>query len=424
MKNPDSDKHQALIKTRTRKMIIVLSVIFGGIIAYNLFKGFMIKRYFAKFVPPAVSVSSVIAKQQTWQPRISAVGNFTALNGVEVSSQTSGQVVSIHFNSGQFVNEGEPLVDLDDSIEQATLKSNQSELTLQELNYQRQTELLKRGATSGSSVDETRAKLLQAQASVEKTRASIKQKHITAPFSGQLGIRQVNLGQYITPGQTTIVSEQSMDPLFLEFFLPEQLHKRLYVNQPILFSVEQNPNYVFEGKITAINSRIDTNTHNIEVQATVPNCPREAMKDPLQSPLVTVKKHIEDGKMIVSCDSHNNKEHKVNQYNFIPGMFAAIQVLQPTEKNVILLPTTAISFSLYGDSVYLIEKNHDKPEQLIAKRIFVVTGEQQGNDTVIKKGVKPGQHIVNSGELKLQEGTAVVINNTVQLNENSHQPGP
>lgn len=405
-------------------MIIVLSVIFGGIIAYNLFKGFMIKRYFAKFVPPAVSVSSVIAKQQTWQPRISAVGNFTALNGVEVSSQTSGQVVSIHFNSGQFVNEGEPLVDLDDSIEQATLKSNQSELTLQELNYQRQTELLKRGATSGSSVDETRAKLLQAQASVEKTRASIKQKHITAPFSGQLGIRQVNLGQYITPGQTTIVSEQSMDPLFLEFFLPEQLHKRLYVNQPILFSVEQNPNYVFEGKITAINSRIDTNTHNIEVQATVPNCPREAMKDPLQSPLVTVKKHIEDGKMIVSCDSHNNKEHKVNQYNFIPGMFAAIQVLQPTEKNVILLPTTAISFSLYGDSVYLIEKNHDKPEQLIAKRIFVVTGEQQGNDTVIKKGVKPGQHIVNSGELKLQEGTAVVINNTVQLNENSHQPGP
>lgn len=424
MKNPDSNPHHLLKQTRTRNMIIVLGIVFGGIIVYNLFKGYMIKRYFATFVPPAVSVSSVIATQQVWQPTISAVGNFMAVNGVDVSSQISGQVVSIHFNSGQSVMEGDPLVDLDDSIEQATLKSNQSELALQEINYQRQTELLKRGATSGSSVDETRAKLLQAQASVEKTRASIRHKHITAPFSGQLGISQVNLGQYITPGQTAIVSEQSMDPLFLEFFLPEQLHRHLYVNQPILFSVEQNPNYLFEGKITAINSHIDVNTHNIEVQATVANCPSEAMNDPAHSPLVKLKKQNIDEKMIVSCDSQINKTRKVTQFNLIPGMFASIQILQPTQKNVILLPTTAISFSLYGDSVFLIEKDQEKPEHLIAKRVFVVTGEQQGNYTVIKKGVKPGQKIVNSGELKLQEGTAVVVNNEVELNENLGPLGP
>lgn len=419
LKNSDPNPHHLLRKNRTRKMIIALSIVFGGMIAFNLFKGFMIKRYFSNFVPPAVSVSTVMTTQTTWQPTLNAVGNFMAVNGVGVSAQTSGQVVSIHFNSGQAVLEGDPLIDLDDSIEQATLKSNLSELALQEINFKRQTELLKRGATSGSSVDETRAKLLQAQANVEKTRASIRHKHITAPFSGQLSIRQVNLGQYITPGQTTIVSEQSMDPLFLEFFLPEQMHRNLFVNQPILFSVDQNPDVLFEGKITAINSHIDINTHNIEVQATVPNCPIQAMKDPAHSPLVKLKKQNVSEKMIVSCDSQTNQAHKITQFNFIPGMFASIQIIQPTQKNVILLPTTAISFSLYGDSVYLVEKDKEKSERLIAKRVFVVTGEQQGNETVIKKGIKPGQQIVDSGELKLQEGTAVVVNNSVKLNENT-----
>ena len=406
---------------RTRVMVISLMVVFGGIIVINTFKNFMMKRFFAHYSPPAVTVSSTIAVQQNWQPVIHAVGYFVAINGVEVNAQASGNVVAIHFHSGQHIEEGQPLIDIDDSIDQATLKSNQSESALQDINYKRQTDLLKRGATPGSSVDEARARLLQAQAGVEKTEATIRQKHITAPFSGQLGIRQVDLGQYITPGQTSIVTLQSMDPLYLKFYLPEQLYKRLHINQTIRFSVEQNPNVRFEGKISAINSKIDTNTHNIEVQARIPNCPATAMISPQSSPLITVKNQNADGKPMVYCDSELNKKNKIRQYTFIPGMFAAIEVEQPIIPNVIVLPTTAISYSLYGNSIYIIEKNkeenNDKTPALSVKRVFVVTGDQQGNYTVIKKGVTVGQEVVNSGELKLQDGTRVTINNSVKLQD-------
>lgn len=403
------------MKIRVKTVVVGVAILFGVIIIFNFIKGYMIKRFFANYSPPAVSVSSITAKQQNWEPQINAVGNFNAINGVEVNSQVSGSVVAIHFNSGQYIEANKPLIDIDDSIDQAVLKANQSELALQEINYKRQTDLLKRGATPGSSVDEARAKLLEAQAEVEKAKASIRHKHIATPFAGQLGIRQVNLGQYITPGQTEIVTLQSMDPLYLNFHLPEQLLNRLHTGQLITFSVEKNPNLIYEGKITAINSRIDIKTHNIQVQATVPNCPLAEMQDPIRSPLLKVKKREQDGKMVVTCNTALNTKNNVVSFNFIPGMFAAIEVEQPPIPNQIVLPTTAISYSLYGNSVYIIENDKDKNDQLFVKRVFVTTGDQQGNYTVIKKGVKPGQRIVNSGELKLQDGTPVVINNSVQL---------
>jgi membrane fusion protein, multidrug efflux system len=403
-------------KRMTRIAMIVL-IVFAAIILFNLIKAFMIKRFFANFTPPAVTVSSVTAVKKNWEPHISAVGNFIAINGVDVNSQASGNVVAIHFDSGQYIEHDKPLIDIDDTVDQATLRSNQSELALQELNYKRQLELAKRGATPGVSVDEARAKLLQAQASVEKTTALIRQKHITAPFSGQLGIRQVNLGQYITPGQTAIASLQSMDPLYLEFYVPEQLFKRLHLNQAITFSVEQNPNIFFEGKVTALNSRIDPTTHNIQVQATLPNCPLDGINDLAHSPLVKVKKRT-DGKTVVICDSQLNEKNKVEKFNFIPGMFASIEVDQPPIPNVIVLPTTSISYSLYGDAVYIIEQDKEDKDMLVVKRVFVTTGAQEGNYTVIKKGIKEGQKVVSSGELKLQDGTRVVINNEVRLQDN------
>ena len=400
------------MKKETKKMMIALAVVFGGIILFNLFKAFMIKRFFATYAPPAVTVSSVKAVEKQWQPRIQAVGNFVAINGVEVNAQAAGNVVAIHFESGQFVEQNKPLIDIDDSVDQATLRANQSELALQTLNYKRQTDLFKHNATPGSSVDEARAKLLQAQAGVEKTEAMIRQKHITAPFAGQLGIRQVNLGQYITPGQTAIASLQSMDPLYLHFYLPEQLFKKVHMNQAITLSVEQNPNILFEGKITAINSKVDPNTHNFQIQATLPNCPAIAIKDPMHSSLIKVKQATDSHKLIISCDTATNTQHQITHFNFIPGMFAAIDIQQHSIGKVIVLPTTAISYSLYGNSVYIIEKDKD---MLVAKRVFVSTGDQQGNYTVINKGLKAGQLVVSSGELKLQDGTRVVINNDVPL---------
>ncbi len=408
------------LKKRIVIMAIALGVVFGGIIGFNLFKAFMMKRFFATFKPPAVTVSSVKAKQTNWKPTLSAVGNFVAQNGVDVNSEASGNVVALHFESGEVVEKGKSLIDIDDSVDQATLAYNEPELSLQEINYKRQSDLYKRGATPSSSVDEARAKLLQAKANVEKTQATIQQKHITAPFSGRLGIRQINLGEYISPGQTKIVTLQSLDPLYLEFYLPEQLLDKLNINQGIIFSVEQNPGKLFTGKITAINSKIDINTHNVLVQATVPNCPTEALNNPEKSDLVSVEHSDFSSDPIIMCSTEKNGQAKVKQFAFIPGMFAAIDVDQPTQENVVVLPTTAISYSLYGDSVFIIQedKGTDSKSEtpiLTVKREFIDTGDQRGNYTVINKGISPGQEVVSTGELKLEDGTPVVINNDVKL---------
>lgn len=414
------------MKKRMTIMIIALTIVFGGIIGFNLIKGIMIKRFFANYEPPPVTVSSVQAIKKSWEPRISAVGNFLAINGVDVNSQASGNVTKIHFDSGQVIQKDSPLIDIDDSVDQAMLKFNQADMALKKLNYQRQTDLFKRGATSSSSVDEGKANLQQAQANVEKISAQITQKHITAPFSGRLGIRQVNLGQYISPGQTAIVTLQSLDPLYLEFNLPEQLLKELHLDQGIEFNMEGFPNLLFEGKITALNSKVDPNTHNILVQATLPNCPADAFKDLSHTTLVKTSKEIDGNKTIVNCNSELNTKNKVDKFIFIPGMFTAITIEQPAIPNVIVVPSTAISYSLYGNSVFIIEpdkegkKDKDGNLLLFVKRVFVKTGDQEGNFTVIKSGIKEGQQIVSSGELKLQNGTRVLINNSVPLNSVSN----
>lgn len=405
------------MKKRMTIMLLALAIVFGGLIAYNLIKELLIKRFFSHFEPPAVTVSSVVAKKRDWNPYIHSVGSFVAINGVNVNSQAPGNVVAIHFHSGQFAEANQPLIDIDDSIDQAVQKSNQAELTLQQINFQRQTDLFKRGASAISSLDAARAKLLQAQAAVEKTEAAIKQKHIKTPFAGQLGIRQIDLGQYIMQGQTSIVSLQSMDPLYLKFYLPEQLLHLLHINQVIYFSVEQNPDLLFEGKISAINSKVDTKSHNVQVQATLANCPADAMKDPSHSLLIKLTKRAADGKTVVHCDSKLNEKNKIEHFNFIPGMFADIEVEQPVINNSIVLPTTSISYSLYGNSIYIIEKDSKQKDALVVKRVFVSTGDQQGNYTIIKSGVKEGQLVVHSGELKLQNGTRVTINNQVELKD-------
>lgn len=414
------------MKKRMTIMITALIVIFGGIIVFNLFKSIMIKHFFAHYEPPAVSVSSVTALKKNWEPRINAVGNFVAINGVDVNSQASGNVVKIHFDSGQYIKKDNLLIDIDDSVEQATLKFSQADMALKNLNYKRQTDLFKRGATPSSSVDEAKANLQQSEANVEKIQAQITQKHITAPFSGELGIRQVNLGQYISPGQTAIVTLQSLDPMYVEFNLPEQMLKLLRISQGILFSVEEFPEVLFKGKITAINSKVDPGTHNVLVQASLPNCPTIAVQHPEKSTLINITNEKDGNKKVVTCNSELNAKNNIDHFVFIPGMFTSISIEQPPIPDVIVLPSTAISYSLYGNSVFIIEpdkdgkKDKDGKVLLYVKRVFVSTGDQEGNYTVITKGVQAGQQVVSSGELKLQNGARVVINNSVQLNSVSN----
>ncbi len=409
-----------MIKQKRMKiMIISLIIVFGGLVAFNVIKGFVINYFFTHYVPPAVTISSVRATHQNWQPSISAVGNFVAVNGVDVNSQAGGQIVAIHFNSGQFIEKGSPLVDIDDAVDQAKLKFDLADLALQETNFRRQTDLLKRNATASSSVDQAQAQLLEAKANVERDQAMINLKHITAPFSGVLGIRQINLGQYIEPGKTGIVPLQSMDPIYLQFYLPEQLQEQITLNQSLLFSIEQNPGLLFAGKITAINSRVDSNTHTIEVQATIANCPNDELSDLKHPHLIKLKQQSSTGNTVVMCNSQLNASNKVTQYSFIPGMFAAIEVNQPTIPDVVVLPSTAISYTMYGDSVFIIEKQAEPDKQgldvFTVKRVFVTTGDRQGNVTVIKQGIEPGQLVVATGELKLEDGTRVTINNDIQL---------
>lgn len=414
------------MKKRLIIMGIALLVVFGGIIAFNFIKAFMIKRFFASYQPPAVAVASAVAKEINWIPTLNAVGNFVALNGVDVGSQASGNVIKINFESGQYVEKGTPLVTLDDSIDQAVLKFNQSDLALKALSYKRQSDLFKRGATSISSVDEAKAMLDQAQAKVDQTQAQINQKHITAPFAGRLGIRQVNVGQFVNPGQTTIVSLQSLDPLYIDFYLPEQLYKKVHPNQTITFSLEQFPALLFEAKVSAINSKVDLNTHNVLVQGVLANCPASAIKNPANSPLVKTRQETNGSKQIVSCDTTANTRNKVEKFAFVPGMFASIEIERAAKAHTVVVPSTAISYSLYGNSVYIIEKdkegkkNKDGSDVLTVNRVFVTIGEQRGNYTVIKKGVRAGQQVVSAGEVKLQNGTPVVINNEVKLNDTSN----
>ncbi|HVT62030.1 MAG TPA: efflux RND transporter periplasmic adaptor subunit, partial [Legionellaceae bacterium] len=413
------ENHYILYIFMNRRMTIMgisLLVVFGGLIVFNIIKQSFMHYFFDHFQPPAVTVSTVLAKQVNWRPHFSSVGNFVAVNGVDVGSQSAGKIVAIHFESGQYVNKDSPLVDIDDSVEQATLKYNQANLNLQKTNFQRQTDLLKRNATAISSVDEAKAHMLEAEASMESTQASIDLKHIKAPFSGMLGIRQINLGQFVQPGKTNIVSLQSLDPIYLHFYVPEQYIDLVHIDQNIEFTVEQHPNMIFKGKISAINSKIDDNTHNIEIQATTANCPALDPQEFLHSSLIksTV---LSNGKTLIQCDTDLNQKNEVKQFKFIPGMFASIDVEQPAIPNVIVLPTTAISYTMYGDSVFIMEKQTDSDEKeiLTVKRVFIVTGETKGNYTVIKKGLKANQIVVAAGDLKLQNGTQITIDNKIQF---------
>ncbi|MCC5791538.1 MAG: efflux RND transporter periplasmic adaptor subunit [Legionellaceae bacterium] len=413
-------KH-SLLRKRMVIMIIALALVFGGILGWNIFKGIMIDRFLASYQPKAVSISTVTATQGNWYPTLSSVGTFLAVNGVDVNAETAGNIVKIFFQSGEYIEEGQPLIVIDDSILQTQLKFNQAELDLKELNYKRQENLYKRGAAPISNVDEAKAQLQQAQANVEQTQAEIRQKHIRAPFSGRLGIRLVNLGQYITPGQTAIVSLQSLDPLYIDFFLPEQYLKDIAVDQNIYVDIEEYPHLQFKGVISSINSKVDPNTHNIRVQASMPNCSAGALREPEGSQLLEVLQVPGASKTTILCNTQNNHEQKIVDYAFIPGMFAAINIEQKTIPNQIILPSTAISYSLYGNSVYLVvedeegKKDAEGKPLLRAKRVFVKTGEQQGNYTRIIEGIKAGDQVVSAGEIKLQEGTAVQINNSVQL---------
>jgi membrane fusion protein, multidrug efflux system len=362
---------------RMTLMIIFLGIVFGGLFGFDMFRTIMIRRAFAKFAPPPAVVTASKAESAEWNKRIPAVGTLQAVNGVDVSAQVSGIVKAIQFKSGQVVNAGTVLVQIDDDIDKANLANYQAQLSLAQISFTRQQKLVKQNAASQSDLDNARAKLQEAQANVDATLATIDQKTIRAPFDGRVGIRQVNLGQYISPGMK-LVSLQAVTPLRLLFSLPEQNLPQLKPGVKVELKTAAYPGKRFAGEVTAIDATSDPQTHNIQVQAKIPN----------------------------------------QSEKLYPGLFASLHVLLPEQQQIVTVPETAVAYSLYGNMVYVIkDKGKDKSGKTIlrAYREFVTVGDTRNGKVAILKGLKSGDQVVTSGQLKLQNGTHVQINNKNQL---------
>ena len=358
------------------KMLIIVGIFFGLLFGWYGVKKLMFIWYMATYTPPAVTVSSTQAKSKVWQSYLTSVGSLTAINGVDLSSEVSGIVKEIRFTSGQFVKQGDIVLVMDTSIQDAALKDNMAKLQLSQLNYARDKKLFEKNVSSQAAVDTRYAELQESEAGVQSVQAQIKQKTITAPFDGKLGIRQVNLGQYISPG-TTIVTLQSLNPLYVMANIPEQYLPQLHMGQRADVTVNFGSGRTIEGKITAINSKVDQVTRNILVQATIPN----------------------------------------DDLSLYPGMFAYVKLWLENEKKLIVVPQTAVSYSLSGDYIFIIKDESKKKDKSLLRvyRQYVKVGERRGNEAGILDGLKEGDTIVTSGQLKLSNGTNVVIDNSVEL---------
>lgn len=358
-----------------RKMLTIVGIVFGLIFGWYTIKKVFFSFMISHYTPPAVTISSTIATTKTWQSYLSSVGTLTAINGVDVSSEASGVVSQIRFNSGQFVKTGDVLLVLDTDVEQAQLENNQAKLRLAQINYDRDRILQKKNVVSQSTIDTDLSQLQEAQASVNETEAKIRQKTVIAPFSGRVGISQVDLGQYLSAG-TAIVTLQSLDPLRVQFSIPEQYLTSLYYQQPVDVSVNMPNSTTIHGSITAINSKVDQATRSVLVEATIPN----------------------------------------KNMALYPGMFATINIWLRTQNNVVVLPETSISYSLHGDSVFIIKSEGSKRHpSLTAYRQYVTVGERRNNEVSILKGIQPHDQVITSGQLKLQNGTHVVVDNNEEF---------
>lgn len=347
-----------------------LVLIVSAFVGFEAFRAKMIKQFFAGNKPPPVAVNVVEAKSEVIPNLLTAVGDLAAVHQVNVTSDVNGRITNILFTSGSSVKAGTPLVQLFDGPEQGDLANFKAQSTMAELSLDRAKQLAARQFGAQVTVDQAQSQYDQAQAGIAKTQALISQKLVRAPFDGELGVRKVEVGQYLTAG-TQIVSLTDLSNLFLNFTVTEKDSGTLKVGQTVRLKVDAFPDRAFEGKITTIEPQISTDTRNIRVQATIAN-PEKILK---------------------------------------PGMFASTTVVLPDKPPVITVPETAVDYTLYGDSVFLIEekKAEDGKTGLVATRTFVQTGNRVDGRAEILKGLKAGDRVVALGQLKLQSGAAVTI---------------
>jgi multidrug efflux system membrane fusion protein len=348
----------------------LLALLVGGFVGFNAFRTKMITQFFANNKPPPATVTVAEAKSEVVPNLLTAVGDLAAVHQVNVTSDVSGRITDIMFTAGSGVKAGSPLIQLFDAPERADLASFKAQATVAQLSLERAKQLASRQFGPQATVDSTQATFDQANAGIARTEAIISQKLVRAPFDGELGVRHVEVGQFLTAG-TQIVTLTDLSAVYANFTTTEKDSATLKVGQTVRAVVDAYPGRKFEGKITTIEPQISTDTRNIRIQATIDN-PDRILK---------------------------------------PGMFATTTVVLPDKPAVITVPETAVDYTLYGDSVYLITENKtdDGKTSLTAVRTFVRTGDRVEGRVVIASGLKAGDRVVAAGQLKLQSGAAVAI---------------
>jgi membrane fusion protein (multidrug efflux system) len=382
---PHTEKRPAVFR---KVMLSIVVVVIVGAAAFATWWYFR-PRPLPQQARGPVTVAAQRAEQLAWRLYLSSVGDLTAVQGIEVTSEVAGVITRVAFQPGQDVATGDVLIQLDDTIDKARLVALQAQEKLAQLQFERQKALARRDIASVASLDEVTAELQRLRAEIDAQAEVIAQKAIKAPFSGRLGIRQVSPGHYVQPGQP-LVTLQNLDTLYANFTLPEQTYSRIAQGQPITIRVVSYAERSFAGTITAINPKIDPATRNFTVQGTLPN----------QDRLLR------------------------------PGMFAEVTVQLGHTRQVVALPASAISYNPYGDAVFVLQPASDsRPEAnadisgadngsqqvFVANRIFVKTGDTRDTKVEIRAGIKPGDMVVTAGQLKLKDSARVVIDNATPV---------
>lgn len=368
-----------------RRMLIMLGVVLLIVLllaGYKAFSIYTMIQGFSKPKPP-ISVAVATAVERPWQMRLPTVGTLKALQGVDLSLENAGTVTELKFESGQKVKAGQPLLQLDSAVEAAFLETAKADLGLAQLDYGRGSQLVGSSAISKGEFDRLSAQLQKNKATVNQLNAALAKKRIVAPFSGTIGIRLVDIGDYLASG-TKIATLQDLSSLYADFYVPEQSVPKLALGQPVQITVAAYPGQHFTGAISAINPIVESTTRNILVRATLAN---------------------PDGKLL-------------------PGMFTSVEVLLPDPQKHIVVPESAITYTLYGNSTYVVtqKKAEDGQPVLIAERRFVETGERRDGQVMINKGVQSGEQVVTAGQIKLDNGAHIAISDDKTLGEQNSPP--
>ncbi|HEY1264960.1 MAG TPA: efflux RND transporter periplasmic adaptor subunit [Terriglobales bacterium] len=360
-------------------MVVTVAAVLGGL-GFVKFKQIQAAiAQGASFAPPPTAVTTIVARQQTWPSTLQVIGTAAAIQGVTVSADLPGTVYKINFESGKAVHEGDVLVELDTRQEQAQLAAMEAQRDLAKINFGRMQGLVKEGVIAQSEYDNAVAQQKATEAQVGEIRATIARKTIRAPFSGILGIRQINLGQYLAAGQA-IVPLQSLNPIYVNFGVPQQQTPQIKTGRRLEMTSDDFPGAKFSGRVTAVDSVVDENTRNIQVQATIAN-PGDRLR---------------------------------------PGMFVQVEVGLGASRQVIELPASAISYAPYGDSVFVVTDMKDKDGKPFrgVRQTFVKIDGSRGDQVGIVSGLNPGDEVVSSGTFKLRNGAPVQVNNKIQPGNN------